>query len=78
MKAIPIHDLQVGKTYQHYKNARMIITVLSKAVTPKGEHLLLKHAWIDEWQVCLTKTYLSSRWIEIFVEVPNEQNNPTA
>lgn len=60
-----INDLEVGKTYRHFKNSRFVVTVMGRFETTHGLHLILKHAWVEELQVCLTRTYESSRWEEV-------------
>ena len=60
-----INDLEVGKTYRHFKNKRFVITVRDRFTDSKGEWLILKHPCIDDWQICLTKTYEKSKWKEI-------------
>ena len=62
---VSIHKLEVGKTYQHYKNKRFVIRVIDRFVTEKGEHLILEHPWVKDWHVCLTRTYESSKWMEV-------------
>lgn len=60
-----INNLETGKTYRHYKNRRFVITVTDRFETSRGLHLILKHAWIDELQVTLARTYELSKWEEI-------------
>lgn len=64
-KYILINDMEVGKTYRHFKNKQMIVTVDSRFETDRGLHLILKHVWVDQLQVCLAKTYDKSKWEEI-------------
>jgi hypothetical protein len=64
-KYVLINDLQVDKTYRHFKNKRFIITVKRRFKTSKGLNLVLEHEYIDEWQICLAKTYEKSKWEEI-------------
>ena len=59
---IKINDFEVGKTYRHFKNKRMVVTVRRRFETSKGLNLVLEHPWVSEWQICLARVYENSKW----------------